>query len=204
MTRQSHWNRVYSTRSAEELSWFQEHPAVSIELIELASLGPSAAVIDVGGGDSLLVDWLLERGYEDLTVLDVSLAALERARRRLGNKGTSVDWVECDVTRWQPERVHDLWHDRAVFHFLTDAADRQRYIEVMERALRPGGRAIVATFSLEGPPKCSGLDVQRYSVETLAEELGGSFRLEGSREQLHQTPAGKSQAFIFTLFRKAV
>ncbi len=202
MDRQAHWDEVYTTRLAEELSWFQQQPALSIELIERVGAGPAAALVDVGGGDSRLVDGLLELGYRDLTVLDVSLAALERARQRLGDQAGVVEWVASDVTHWEPGRAYDVWHDRAVFHFLTEDADRRRYVEVMRRALKRSGQAVIATFSLEGPPKCSGLDVCRYSAETLVRELGPAFKLDESREQVHQTPAGKSQAFVFARFRK--
>lgn len=204
MDRQEHWDRIYSARPAEELTWFQKHPAVSLELIERTGVGSTAAVIDIGGGDSVLVDSLLELGYEDLTVLDVSPAALERAKLRLGEKGESVHWVASDVTHFEPKMSYDLWHDRAVFHFLTAGTDRGRYVEAMQRSLKPGGQAIIATFSLEGPPKCSSLEVRRYSAETLARELGRSFRLEESREQEHLTPAGKYQSFVYGRFVKTV
>lgn len=197
MDRQAHWDRIYSTRPAEELSWFQKHPTLSIELIERTGGGPRTAVIDIGGGDSLLIDGLLELGYDDLTVLDVSPAALDRARLRLEDKAESVRWIAGDVISYEPEREYDLWHDRAVFHFLTAAADRCRYVEVMGQALKPGGQAIIATFSLEGPPKCSGLEVQRYSVESLTAELGAGIELIESRPQVHQTPAGESQPFVY-------
>jgi SAM-dependent methyltransferase len=197
VSRQRHWDRIYSTRALEDLSWFQSHPALSVELIERAGLGPRAAIVDVGGGDSLLVDGLLELRFADVTVLDVSPAALDRAQERLGDKAESVGWIASDVTQFRPEREFDLWHDRAVFHFLTDSEERRRYVEVMKTALRDGGQAIVATFSLDGPPKCSGLEVRRYSAKTLAEELGPSFELVESREQVHRTPAGKGQSFVY-------
>jgi SAM-dependent methyltransferase len=204
VSRQEHWDRIYSTYPPEELSWFQRHPALSIELIGRAAAGRKVSIIDVGGGDSLLVDGLLALGYEDLTVLDVSPAALDRARRRLGDKAESVDWIASDVTRYRPERRFDLWHDRAVFHFLTEADDRLRYVEVMKRALGEGGRAVVSAFSPDGPSKCSGLEVRRYSAAALSEELGPSFELVESRQQAHQTPAGKSQSFAYGRFARAV
>lgn len=202
MSRQAHWDRIYTTRAAEELSWFQAHPALSLELIERAGVALDAALIDIGGGDSLLVDKLLDLGYRNLTVLDVSAAALERARLRLGERAESVRWVAADVTRYEPESRYDLWHDRAVFHFLTEAADRSRYIGVLRRALRPGGQAVLSTFSLDGPSKCSGLEVRRYSAESLARELGSSFELVEHREQEHHTPSGAAQAFVYGRFLK--
>jgi len=203
VSREQHWDRIYSTQPLEGLSWFQRHPALSIELIECAGVGTSAAILDVGGGDSLLVDHLLELGYSDLTVLDVSLAALERAQERLGDRAELVSWIATDVSQYRPERVFDLWHDRAVFHFLTGAADRRCYVETLKEALVDGGQAIVATFSLEGPPKCSGLEVRRYSAETLALELGSSFELVESRQQIHRTPARRSQSFVYCRFTRA-
>jgi ubiquinone/menaquinone biosynthesis C-methylase UbiE len=203
VSRQKLWDRIYSTQVLEEMSWFQSHPALSIELIERSGVGPGAPIVDVGGGDSLLVDRLLELGYRDLTVLDVSAAALDRAQRRLGDRAESVRWIANDVTRFRPEHKYDIWHDRAVFHFLTDAEDRQRYVDVMKKALVDGGRAIVATFSLDGPPMCSGLEVRRYSTQTLTEELCPAFELVESREQVHRTPTGKSQSFVYGRFVKA-
>jgi SAM-dependent methyltransferase len=200
--RRSHWDRLYSTRSAEELSWFQKHPALSVELIEDSGAERSAKVIDIGGGDSLLVDALLGLGYVDLTVLDVSPVALARAQQRLGEHARSVRWVGRDVTQLEPVGEYDLWHDRAVFHFMTAEADRISYIEAMNRAIRPGGHAVIATFSLEGPEKCSGLGVRRYSVETLAMEIGPPFRLVDGRKQVHRTPAGTDQSFAYGRFVK--
>jgi cyclopropane fatty-acyl-phospholipid synthase-like methyltransferase len=175
---------------------------MSMELIEQAGVDKRKAVIDVGGGDSRLVDALVQCGYRDVTVLDVSPAALERARQRL-DKATSsrVEWIADDVTLWEPSRFYDLWHDRAVFHFLTDLGARRRYLGVLRAAVRPEARVIIATFSLAGPAMCSGLDVRRYSAETLSAELGPAYRLEESREQVHTTPAGAEQAFVYGRFQ---
>ncbi len=201
MSRDDHWDRIYTTYPLEELSWFQSHPELSIELIERASADLGAAIIDIGGGDSFLVDGLLDLGYEDLTVLDVSPAALDRAQRRLGERAASVDWIACDVTLYEPERAFDVWHDRALFHFLTAAEDRRRYAGAMDRALGRGGQAVVSTFSLDGPPKCSGLEVRRYSAETLAAELA-PLELVESLKQAHETPAGKRQSFVYGRFAR--
>lgn len=203
VSRQAHWDEIYSTQALEKMSWFQSHPTQSIELIERARVGPGGTILDVGGGDSLLVDSLLELGHQDVTVLDVSPVALDRCRRRLGDKAESVGWVSGDVTEFRSVHRFDLWHDRAVFHFLTSADERRCYVEAMEETLRKRGQAIVATFSLDGPPKCSGLDVRRYSAESLAVELGGAFQLLESREQVHRTPAGVSQPFVYGRFMKA-
>ncbi len=202
MDRQPHWDRLYASKALEEVSWYQSRPALSLELIESSVVGPSGAILDVGGGDSLLVDHLLEAGYTDLTVLDVSSAALDRARRRLEDVADQVGWIVTDVTRFRPEREYDLWHDRAAFHFLTRAGDRRRYVTTLERALRAGGQAILATFSLEGPARCSGLDVRRYSAASLAAELGRSFRLVESRTESHRTPSGADQSFVYGRFQE--
>jgi SAM-dependent methyltransferase len=159
--------------------------------------------VDVGGGASLLVDHLLDRGFTDLAVMDVSARALSLARERLGERSRTVRWIEADVRQpTLPPSSVDLWHDRAVFHFLTTADDKRAYVENMGQALRAGGHAVIATFALDGPPKCSGLEVARYSPSTLAQALGGGFELLRSAERTHTTPAGRDQRFTYTLFRK--
>ncbi|HLW74787.1 MAG TPA: class I SAM-dependent methyltransferase [Gammaproteobacteria bacterium] len=204
MDRKQHWEGVYQQKAEDAVSWFQVHPDYSLELIRAAGVKPADPIIDVGGGASRLVDHLLAEGYTDLTVLDIAEAALERAGARLGPMALQVQWLVADVTRWRPERRYRLWHDRAVFHFLTEAADRAAYRERLQAALASGGQAIIASFALDGPEMCSGLPVQRYSPATLAAELGAGFRLTASRDETHLTPAGKLQLFQYSVFARSV
>ena len=200
MDRKQHWDEVYAEKAEDTVSWFQVHLDLSLELIRAAGTAPADPVIDVGGGASRLVDHLLHAGYRDLTVLDIAAAALERAGTRLGPAALKVQWLVADVTRWQPARLYRLWHDRAVFHFLIEAAERAAYLANLRRALAPGGHAIIASFALDGPERCSGLPVQRYSPESLAAELGPAFRLTGRRAESHLTPAGRVQQFQYSVF----
>ena len=202
MDRKQHWERVYSLKSAQEVSWYQAQPDTSLTMIRRAAAGKTAAVIDIGGGASRLVDCLLKQGCPDLTVLDISGKALEQARDRLGPLASRVAWIEADVTAFEPTRTWDVWHDRAAFHFLTDAADRERYLSVLNRALAAGGQVIIAAFAIDGPQKCSGLDVERYDAAKLAETLGPGFALEESCPEIHLTPAGGEQRFGFHRFRR--
>jgi SAM-dependent methyltransferase len=197
-----HWEEVYHGKSPDETSWFQTNPRISLSMIENTGFGVSAALIDIGGGASLLADHLLDRGYRDLTVLDISRAALDRAFRRLGEKSPSIDWLECDVTRFKPGRVFDIWHDRAAFHFLTLKEDRERYSAALRSALKPGGQAIIATFAPGGPERCSGLPVVRYDSDKLGAVLGPAFELEEQEDEAHRTPAGGEQQFRFFRFKK--
>lgn len=201
--REDHWNKVYSTKAATEVSWFQEEPAASLALIDTAGIGPDDAIVDVGGGASLLVDRLLDRGQSDITVLDIAETGLAVARARLGAKGAGVAWTVQDVTRWQPPPGRfRLWHDRAVFHFLIDEADRRGYLAALDRGLRAGGYLILAAFAPTGPERCSGLPVRRYSGESMQAVLGPGFRLLAERPETHPTPAGGRQDFTWCLFRK--
>jgi ubiquinone/menaquinone biosynthesis C-methylase UbiE len=185
------------------LSWYQPKPRQSLELLDQLGVGPSTAIIDVGGGASTLVDALLDRHLAKITVLDISGTALEHARARLGQRNTAVVWIEADITHVDlGEDAYDVWHDRAVFHFLTDAEDRRRYVDAASRALRQGGAALIATFSPHGPTRCSGLDVIRYDAESLAREFGSEFVLERSLHDVHHTPSGSAQAFTFTVLRR--
>lgn len=163
--RKSHWENVYTENTPAEVSWYQIEPAVSLELIVSTGISHAGKIIDVGGGASVLVDKLLDQGFQDLTVLDVSSKALDYAKERLGNRAGAVKWIEADITEFESSEKHDLWHDRAVFHFLTDEDDRKKYVQNMNKALNPGGHVIIAAFSIDGPLKCSGLDVERYRPE---------------------------------------
>jgi SAM-dependent methyltransferase len=201
-SRQAHWENVYTTKGEHEVSWFQQSPAPSLELIAQAGAVSGSAIIDIGGGASRLVDHLVERGFEDVTVLDLSVAALKAAKARLGARADRVYWLVEDATIWQPARQYDIWHDRAAFHFLTDTADRAAYIERLTRGLKAGGHAIIATFALDGPEKCSGLPVARYDGTSLARTLGAAFRLLQTQRHEHATPWDSRQIFQFSVFRR--
>ena len=198
-----HWETAWRDRPAEETSWFQRVPKLSLELIGNAGLQAGDALIDVGGGASLLVDCLLDRAYRDLTVLDISEAAMTQARSRLGSRAESVEWIESDITQFVPQRSYALWHDRAAFHFLTDAGDRERYVEVLYHALTPGGQAIIASFAPDGPKRCSGLDIVRYDATGLQAELGKGLVLLEQAEERHRTPAGAEQKFAYYRFGRS-
>ena len=197
-----HWNGVWDTADPDRVSWFEPRPESSLDLIESSGVGYGAALIDVGAGASLLTRQLLEAGYQDLTVLDISASGLAAGRARLGPAAWDVGWIEADVRHFEPPRKWDLWHDRAVFHFLIGAEDRAAYLATLDRVLAPDGQVILATFGPEGPPRCSGLEVRRYSAESLAAELGPGFRPEDSSLQDHTTPAGESQQFLYARFRR--
>lgn len=200
--RASHWDNVYTTKAENEVSWFQESPAISLRLIREAGASAGSRIIDIGGGASHLVDTLLQAGFRALSVLDISASALDTARHRLGVQAGQVEWIVGDVTRWRPDKTYDVWHDRAAFHFLTEAADRSAYVERLRFSVAPEGAVIIGTFALDGPEKCSGLPVQRYSPATLAEALGPSFVLAGSHSETHRTPWGSTQSFQFSRFRR--
>jgi 2-polyprenyl-3-methyl-5-hydroxy-6-metoxy-1,4-benzoquinol methylase len=202
MSRKTHWERVDVTRSPDAVGWFQPRPTLSLRLMESAGVPPDAGIIDVGAGASTLVDELLERGYDDISALDLSRSGVQHIQQRLGERAEQVQWIEADVTRFHPERCWDLWHDRAVLHFLTDPADRKGYRRALEEGVAPDGHAIIATFGLEGPKRCSGLEVVRYSPATLSAELGDAFELREARGEDHLTPTGVVQPFVFCLFRR--
>ena len=201
--RSDHWERVYATKDESEVSWYQDTPNISLGMIERAGISRDAAIIDIGGGASNLVDALLDRGFTDMTVLDLSEMALHVSGKRLGTAAAQVQCIAADITRWQPDRHYSLWHDRATFHFLTDARDRAAYLDAMKAAVPTGGWAMLATFALDGPEKCSGLPVVQYSPDTLAVCLGHEFTLVNQRHHLHVTPGGATQSFQFSLFRRA-
>jgi 2-polyprenyl-3-methyl-5-hydroxy-6-metoxy-1,4-benzoquinol methylase len=200
--RKAHWDTVYTTKGENEVSWFQEDPAPSLELIDLAQPTPESAIVDIGGGASRLVDSLVAHGFNRVTVLDVSEAGLEAAKARLGERASQVQWIVADVTRWYPTQTFDIWHDRAAFHFLTDPADRLAYVTCMKQIIKPAGHVIIGTFALDGPEKCSGLPVNRYDAAGLAKELGGGFVLLDSRRHDHSTPWNSAQRFQFCIFRR--
>ena len=196
----AHWNRVYSTKGERDVSWYEAVPAASLRMIEAAGLTSATCIVDVGGGDSRLVDALLARGVTCITVVDVSSIALQRTQARLGDAAAAVRWVTANVTaEWTIEPV-DIWHDRAVFHFLIDAEERARYRQRLAASLAPGGSAIIATFALDGPETCSGLPVSRYSPGTLAAELGDEFVLIDTCPHVHTTPWGSTQSFQYSRF----
>jgi SAM-dependent methyltransferase len=200
--RGAHWENVYRTKGEREVSWFQETPSISLELIRSTGATHRSAIVDIGGGASRLVDALIDDGYEAVTVLDLSESALAAAKARLPQASAGVTWIVADVVGWKPVQRYDLWHDRAAFHFLTDAADRTAYVGCLREALRPGGHAIIATFALDGPERCSGLPVIRYDAASLGEVLGDAFRLVETRRHDHHTPMGSTQRFQFSVFRR--
>ena len=203
MDRKAHWEGVYAARRPAEPSWYQAEPTRSLELLRAAGAGRETTIIDVGGGDSTLVDAVVREGLGRMTVLDLAGAALARARARLGARARDVAWIEADVTRadLSPD-AFDVWHDRAVFHFLTAAEDRVRYVAVAASALRPGGTLLMATFASDGPARCSGLEVARYSPDGLARELGDAFALVRGFGDVHRTPAGVEQRFTVAVFQR--
>lgn len=198
--RKQHWDDVFTVKGERDVSWFEALPAVSLRLMEAAGLGPETCVIDVGGGDSRLVDALVARGLDCLAVLDVSSVALNRAKTRLGNAAAAVTWIEADVASDWSLKPMDIWHDRAVFHFLTAPEDRARYSEHLRQTLKVAGAAIIATFALDGPETCSGLPVVRYSADTLSRELGRDLQLVETVPYEHRTPRGTSQSFQYCRF----
>jgi len=200
---QEHWNRVYQTKPATEVSWYRAHLDTSLGLIEEAASVQTSAIIDVGGGESTLVDDLVERGYTDVTVLDISSTALDVTRARLGQNARTVHWICGDATTVDlPAVRYDVWHDRAVFHFLTDPAQRAAYVRHVARSLRAGGHVIVGTFGPDGPLQCSGLDVVRYSADALHEQFGERFKLVRHLEEVHRTPLGREQQFVWCVCQR--
>jgi len=200
--RRTHWENVYQTRGETEVSWFEDSPVISLDLIRATVVRPDAAVIDIGGGASRLTDALLNAGFSSLTVLDLSEKALEVAKTRLGERAACVKWIAADVTVWQPPDTYDVWHDRATFHFLTDPSDRAAYADRVSQAVRPGGHVIIGTFAPDGPERCSGLPVIRHDAASLQAVLGPSFTLIESRGHAHRTPMGATQQFQFSRFRR--
>lgn len=199
----THWEHIYQTKSPAQVSWFQEHSLQSLQFIIHTSVAKTGQIIGVGGGPSALVGDLLDSGYQSITVLDISGAALEAAQKRLGERAGDVTWLEADILQTTlPHHAYDLWHDRAVFHFLTAPEDRRRYVKLVEKSVKPGGHVIVATFASDGPERCSGLPVSRYEPESLHSEFGDGFILLESTHEVHNTPFGTEQKFIYCYCRK--
>jgi ubiquinone/menaquinone biosynthesis C-methylase UbiE len=202
MGTQEHWDSIYREKTADEVSWYRPHLERSLHFIQGAGLDREAAILDVGGGTSTLVDDLIELGYKNVTVLDLSANAIEKAKERLGARAGMASWVVGDILKMElPEHGVDFWHDRAVFHFLNDGADRRRYVDVVRRVLKPGGHIVVATFGPAGPEKCSGLPVVRYSADGIHKQFGEEFTRVGSDSEVHLTPWGREQEFVYCYCR---
>jgi ubiquinone/menaquinone biosynthesis C-methylase UbiE len=205
MQTKEHWENVYTTKATDSVSWFQEHAETSLKLIQKIHAEKSTSIIDIGGGASTLVDDLLSHGYSKLSVLDLSSAALEVSKARIGSAARNVNWLVADITKVNfSEHEFDIWHDRAVFHFLTEPQDRLAYVKTVLRSLKPKGHVIISAFAEDGPTKCSGLPVMRYSAESLQSEFGESFLLKSQFSETHSTPLGTTQNFIFCHFEKGV
>ncbi len=198
----SHWENIYQTKSPSEVSWYQTYPALSLQLIQKTGI-TSEPLIDVGGGASILTDYLLEQGLRNLTVLDLSAAALQQIKDRLGDKAHQIHWIEADVTQFQPSQSYFCWHDRAVFHFLTNAEARRCYVDKVKSAISYNGYVIIATFAINGPKKCSGLEIVQYDDEKIRAEFGASFTLLEVQHETHLTPAGVEQNFSYFLLNKS-
>lgn len=197
-----HWEKIYGTKQRHEVSWWQDEPRTSLNLIHACSLPPTAHIIDIGGGDSMLVDFLLNEGYVNLTVLDISKKALERAKSRLGERAHVVEWIVCDILEFQPTKTYDLWHDRATFHFLTDDHQVNSYIVTACKAVKPGGHLVLATFSTAGPKTCSGLSVTQYDEAKLTQALHKGFDKVECITENHVTPFNTEQNFLFCGYRR--
>jgi len=202
LNQKDHWERVYKKNASTEVGWYQAYPERSLKLINDTGVGADGSIIDIGGGTSTLAGHLLDQGYRQITVLDLSGNAIEKAKLQLGEKSGRINWIEADVTKYSFMEKYDIWHDRAVFHFLTEAEDREGYKNSLDHALRLNGHLIISTFSPDAPPKCSGLSVVRYSPEALQNELGDNFILVESLVEDHVTPSGVKQNFIFCRFIK--
>lgn len=200
--KKTHWENVYQDKSSSDVSWYQEEPLLSLELIRSAQLGRDEPIIDVGGGASVLVDYLCKEGFTNLAVLDISEKALSCAKQRLGDLAHNIEWYESDITQFEAPHPFSLWHDRAVFHFLTDQSDRKAYVSALKKALKPGGCLIIAAFAIGGPEKCSGLDIVQYDSEKITAELGEDFTLLEVRTETHITPTHNEQKFMYFRFMR--
>ena len=201
--RKSHWEQLYATKEHSAVSWYQPIPDKSLELIRATGILPTAPILDVGGGASTLVDHLMDDGFVDITILDIAASAFSQARKRLGKNADNATWIECDVSKFEPSRPYTIWHYRAVFHFLTDATDRERYLSVLRKTLQPNGQFLLATFGPEGPLRCSGLGIRRYSVEQLQDLLGSDFKLYAHEIDEHHPPTGSTQQFLYSCWTLA-
>lgn len=200
--REKHWEQIYQTKQITEFSWYQESPEISLNLIKKHALPLSAKIIDVGGGDSYFVDHLLKMGYRNITVLDISSTAIERAKNRLGSNAGKVKWIQEDISAFKPQQQYDFWHDRAAFHFLIKESDINHYMEAVESGINMNGILAIGTFSMKGPKKCSGLEVSRYSESSLTKRISDNFRKSECFQVDHKTPFNTIQNFIFCSFTK--
>ena len=201
--RKSHWEHIYQSKENNEVSWFQPTPETSLDFFKMFSVPLNAKVIDVGGGDSLLVDNLLDLGYQDITILDISELAIEKAKKRLGDRASKVKWIVTDATTFEPTEKYDFWHDRAAFHFLTEEKEITNYLETAQKFINPSGVLVIGTFSEQGPKKCSGIEIKQYSETGMTERLKNFFEKIKCITVDHQTPSGTFQNFIFCSFRRA-
>lgn len=202
MDRKQHWEKVYADKSSLKVSWYQAEPTLSLELISNTRIAKDASIIDVGGGSSVLVDYLLQNGYQNISVLDLSTKALNHAQQRLAKLAAQVNWITADITEFTPPQSYDLWHDRAVFHFLTSEQDQKQYVEVLKNSTKPGAHIIIASFAIGGPDKCSGLDIVQYDADKLCAVLGAEFSLVEEHSERHITPAKQEQKFNYYRFQR--
>lgn len=200
--RKEHWNKVYKNKNVTEVSWYEPMPETSLELIAACKLPKDAAIIDIGGGDSFLAEFLLGQGFTDVTVVDISENAIERAKQRLGEKAENIKWIVADAAEFEPDRKYDLWHDRAAFHFLIKDAEVKKYLETVKKAVKPEGYVVLGTFSENGPTKCSGLEIKQYSISQMQELFKEGFNAMGCKNIDHKTPSGGIQNFTFCSFQK--
>ena len=200
--KKKHWENIYQTKQLNEVSWYQPTPETSLDFLTQFNVPTSAKIIDVGGGDSFLVDHLLDKGFKDITVLDISEAAINRAKKRLGDKAKNVKWIIADAAKFQPTEQYDFWHDRAAFHFLTDEQEISNYLEIAQKSIKPTGVLVIGTFSEQGPTKCSGIDIKQYSENSITERLNGFFEKIKCITVDHKTPFDTIQNFVFCSFKK--
>ena len=202
MNKKEHWDSIYSTKKINEVSWYQKVPETSLQLIRNASISKKSKIIDIGGGDSLLVDNLIEEGYSDLSVLDISSKAIEKTQNRLGDKASDINFIASDITKFDSNTEFDIWHDRAVFHFLTEKTQIDKYKSLVRNVITPGGHLIIGTFSENGPNKCSGIAITKYSIQELSDLFSDSFTVENSFQESHSTPFNTKQEFSFVHLKR--
>lgn len=200
--RKEHWNKVYDSKMPTEVSWYEPMPETSLNYIDECKLEEDAAIIDIGGGDSFLAEFLLARGFKDVTVVDISEKAIERAKQRLGERAEEITWIVADASEFKPDKQYDLWHDRAAFHFLTEDEQVERYLQTVKRSVKPGGFLVMGTFSENGPKKCSGIEIRQYSIGQMQNLFSDGFTTLGCKNIDHETPSGGTQNFTFCSFRK--